>query len=282
MNKIILTVASSALLIISTVGAFAGSVFLTGHDPDFHASSNVGAQNINKAAISYILDPLFNDIAADGISKFLFVEAYMSPPTGHKIGENGIIASGYTAGIQYEKHGASTLNAELDLLGTKYAGIVIASDFGGLLTQLELDILNSRTTDIFSFLNDDNGGLYAMAESGHGDGLTTGGWFDFLPFVVSSVPASQSETGTTVTAFGASLGLTNADVSSNFSHNVFNSASGLGIVDIDSQGRILSLAGRGTFDPDNGLTPVPLPASIWLLLSGFGLVGAAKRWLRKS
>src|SRR5438477_11270070 len=35
--------------------AMAGSVFLTGHDPDFHASlggNGTGAQNINKAAIT--------------------------------------------------------------------------------------------------------------------------------------------------------------------------------------------------------------------------------------
>lgn len=37
----------------------AGAIFLTGHDPDFHASlggNATGAQNINKAAINYVMD----------------------------------------------------------------------------------------------------------------------------------------------------------------------------------------------------------------------------------
>ena len=260
--------------------ADAGSIVLTGHDPDFHAVSGSaaavqGAIDINNALIDYILDPLFNPIVAGGTSKFLFVEAYMAPPSGHRIGEIGIQNSGYTAGIDYEKHGAATLAAELDQLGTKYAGIVVASDFGGLLTQAELDILNSYSANIVDFLNTDGGGLYAMAESGNGNGLTTGGWYGYLPFVVSSVPANQREEGTTVTAFGASLGLDDADVSVNFSHNIFADDFGLNVVDRDSEGRILTLAGRGTIDPETGV--VPLPAGAVLLFSGLVLLGAGTR-----
>lgn len=288
MKKLILFAASSALVVFSATGTLAGSVFLTGHDPDFHAATpggavdSVGAVNLNNTAISYILDAGFNDVVAGGTSKFLFVESSINTPNGHRVGETGIIASGYVAGTDYEKHGASTLSSQLDLLGTKYAGIVIASDFGGLLTQAELNILNDRSADIIKFLNTDNGGLYAMAESGKGAGLTTGGWYDFLPFVVSSSPANQSESGSTVTAFGSSLGLTDRDISSNFSHNVFNAASGLAIVDVDSQQRILSLAGRGTLNTSTGLAPVPLPATAWMLISGFGLLAGAKRRRRKA
>jgi hypothetical protein len=74
------------------------------------------------------------------------------------------------------------------------------------------------------------------------------------------------------------LGLTNADVSSNFSHNVFDDTFGLSIVDNDSAGRILSLAGRGIIDPGTGVNPVPVPAAIWLFGTGLiGLVGFSKR-----
>jgi hypothetical protein len=254
--------------------AQAGSIFLTGHDPDFHAfvGGNVtGARNINTTAIDFISDPTFNSFSAAGVNRFLFVESMIAPPGGHVNGVNGIIASGYSPGTDFEHHDASTLGAELDLLGTKYNGIVIASDFGGVLTQAELDILNARSADIITFLND-GGGLYAMAESNNGAGLTpSGGQFNFLPFVVASSPLNQLEVGNTVTAFGASLGLTNADVNGNASHNVFGGTFGLDVVDHDAAGRILSLAGRGEVDPGTGLTAIPEPSTVVLL--GLGLVG---------
>ncbi|HXI44358.1 MAG TPA: hypothetical protein VNH83_30515 [Bryobacteraceae bacterium] len=39
-----------------------GSIFLTGHDPDFHpiAGNTIGAQHINQDAIKFIKDPSFN------------------------------------------------------------------------------------------------------------------------------------------------------------------------------------------------------------------------------
>lgn len=262
--------------------ALAGALFLTGHDPDFHASNipgtavdSPGAVNINQTAIDFILDPGFNAISAGGVSRFLFVESSITPPGGHRVGKNGIIQSGFVEGVDFDHADASSLNAALDGLGTIYAGIVVASDFGGLLTQAELDILNARSADIIDFLNVDDGGLYAMAEGNSGAGLTPGGgWFGFLPFVASTTGLNQSEAGTTVTPFGASLGLTNADVSSNFSHNVFDATFGLEVVDRDQSGNILTLAGRGVVDPGTGVG-VPEPGTS--LLMGLALVGLIAR-----
>ena len=285
LGKTLLALFSLAIA-LSANTASAASVFLTGHDPDFHASNpggtaidSQGAVNINNTAISFIMNPTFNLSVAGGATKFLFVESSMSPPGGHRIGKNGIIQSGYTEGVDFDHANASTLNTALNMLGSTYGGIVVASDFGGLLAQAELDILNSRSADIIDFLNIDNGGLYAMAESNNGSGLTPGGGhFGFLPFVVSTTGLNQSEAGTTVTAFGAALGLTNADVSDNFSHNIFNDDFGLNIVDVDSAGNILSLAGRGVIDPGSGLNPVPVPAAVWLFGTALiGFVGMSRR-----
>ena len=72
---------------------------------------------------------------------------------------------------------------------------MVASDFGGILRQAELDILNDRKIDIINFLNA-GGGLYAMSEGNGGVGLTPGGGhFGFLPFVTSSVNLDASEAG---------------------------------------------------------------------------------------
>ncbi len=62
--------------------AFAGSIFLTGHDPDFHAilgGNALGAQHINQTAISYIMDPAFNPFVTSA-PKFLLVESSIAPP----------------------------------------------------------------------------------------------------------------------------------------------------------------------------------------------------------
>lgn len=262
-----------ALALMLASSAFGGSIFLTGHDPDFHAQlgGNLsGARNINTIAIGYTMDAAFNPYVAGGADKFLFVESKISPPGGHVNGVNGIVASGYSAGTDFEHHDAATLASELDLLGTKYGAIVVASDFGGVLTAAELNILNSRSADIISFLNH-GGGIYAMANSNSQAQLTSGATaYGYLPFVVTAPQVNQNETGFTVTAFGASLGLANSDVNGNASHNVFAATFGMQIVDVDASGRILSLATRSRIDGDEGV--VPEPSSALLLLAGVGLV----------
>ena len=247
-----------------------GSIYLTGHDPDFHAQlggNSLGAQHLIQSGMNFILSATYNPFVAGGNTKFLFVEGAISPPGGHIDGTAGMINSGYT---NFTEASAATLNAELDKLGTEYAGIVIASDFGGDLTQAELTILNSRSSDIIAFLNH-GGGIFAMAESGAPFGLTTTGQFGYLPFVVTSAALNQSEIGNTVSACGTAAGLTNNDINGNASHNIFTGTGGLCALDFDSAGNILSIAGRGKVTT----TGVPEPSS--LLLLGAGLVGFAFR-----
>jgi hypothetical protein len=255
-----------------------GSIFLTGHDPDFHAvlgGNAAGSIAINQTAIGFVTDPAFNTFADGGIDKFLFVESKMVAPSGHTAGVAGIVASGYALGTDFEHHDATTLDAELDLLGTKYNAIVVGSDFGGILTQAELDILNARSTDIIAFLNA-GGGLYALSESNGGAGLTpSGGRYGFLPFVVASAALDQPENGNTLTTFGASLGLTTSDINGNASHAIFTGTGGLQVVDNDPQENILTIAGRGFITP-GGVDEFAIPTlSSWGLLVCALLLGAA-------
>jgi len=249
-----------ASLLAGSSLASAGSIFLTGHDPDFHAvrgRNSQGAITINVVAVDFVRDPAFNPLVTD-TSAFLFVESKISPPLGHTAGKNGMIASGFIEctptqfECDFEHHDATTLDGELDLLGTKYDALVVASDFGGLLTQAELDLLNHRSADILDFLAA-GGGLYAMAESNSGARLTPdGGHFDFLPFDVTSTSGTRLEEGVDVWPFGEKLGLTTDDTNKNHSHNVFGDSFvgdtfGLEIVDVGRMG-ILSVASHGDGD----------------------------------
>jgi hypothetical protein len=270
-NRLLLRVFLACnVFLLMLVHASAGSIFLTGHDPDYHAyagfDNSLGAQHINQAAINFILDPAYNPFAASGIREFLYVEGAIVPPAGHADGANGLIASGYQPGLDFETHSASTLAAQLNLLGTKYSGLVIASNFGGILTQSELDVLNARNSDIVAFLNA-GGGLFAMAETVPPDGLATNGLYGFLPFVVqSATPRQQTEIGNALTPFGADLGLSASDINGNFAHNVFASTGGLSVVDANAAGEIVSLAGRGQINANTGI--IPEPRSIALLAAG--------------
>lgn len=259
-----------------------GSIFLTGHDPDFHAllgGNAVGAQHVNQAAINFIMDPAFNTFVAGGNQNFLYVECdTCAVPSGHTDGVAGMTlsAGGYPAGTTFETHGAADgLDAELGLLGTKYSAIVIGSDFGGMLTQAELDILNAHQSDIIDFLNA-GGGLYGISEGSGCCALTTHDRWGFLPFVTTVDPNDQGEVGFTVTPFGTSLGLADSDINGNASHSVFTGTFGLNTVDTDPEGEILTLAGRGKVSTGG---VVPEPGSVFLF--GTSLLLLAGRFVRR-
>jgi len=235
-----------------------GAVFVTCHDADWHAAATApddnptGARNINRVAIDLITSPQVNPFTAMGITKFLFVESNDEPQVKHP-GRDGIVASGFVLDVDFEQHTDATLSAELDLLGTKYNALVVASDCGGILTQAELDILNARVGDIVNFVNA-GGGLYALAESnedvasGCSGALTpNGGHYRFVPGVAKSVPDRQTEEGNRVTERGVAIGLTDEDVNGNVSHCVLDRCpNGTGPVDLDELDRVLSCYGQTT------------------------------------
>lgn len=265
--KYALAAAASLLGLVAFSTADAGPVFLTGHDPDFHAQGSPGAQVLMKVALNFVTGGTY----AGGVKKFLFVESEINPPAGHLIGENGLNAVGLAEGVNYDEVDAAGLAALPSL--SPYSAIVIASDFGGLLTDAEIKELVARSADLKNFINA-GGGLAAFAECGPGNAACEADLvnaatplFGYLPIAVSSVATCQSYS---VTPFGTSLGLSNADVNDP-THNSFGAIGGLTVVDHDCNGVPTTLA--GIVKVGGGGFTAPEPMSLFLF--GAGLAGAA-------
>ena len=264
-TRLLRTLALTAALVTAAAGVQAGPIFLTGHDPDFHAQSSIGAQNLLRTGLNFVTT---NTVGTG--QKFLWVESFLAPTAGHLVGEDGLNALGLTLGVEYDWVDAAGL-AGVNF--GNYDAIAVASSFGGMLTQAELDGLIARKAEIATFVNA-GGGLMALAEchpdSGFCQADTLGpapATFGFLPVTVSSVATAPPYT---VTAFGAGLGLTNGDVNDP-THNSFGLIGGLNIVDNDALGVPTTLAGNVRI-VDTGFIPEP---SSTLLLGGALAVLAA-------
>jgi RHS repeat-associated protein/uncharacterized repeat protein (TIGR01451 family) len=218
-----------------------GGLFLTGHDPDFHAfqgGNTVGAQHILQRAVNYVT---FGKTQP----KLLLVTSLVSTRGGTSDPRLGLNAAGFS-GYDVADDGTSGVAGVLDLHAVNFSNydvIIVASDFGGWLLQPELDILNARSAELIDFTNA-GGGIVALAE-GSAQAGTTHDRFGFLPFIVTEQSLDQNENGDTVTAAGLVLGLTNADINGNASHNIFRTSGGLDIIDNDASGNIVTLAERG-------------------------------------
>ena len=277
--KSIARIALAGMLAVLLLPAttFAGPIFLTGHDPDFHSQGQPDAAEFFTTALNYVMNGTLND----NVHKLLWVESKIAPNSGHVTGANSLPIIGLTAGIDYDwvdAAGFATANL------ANYAAIGVASTFGGMLTSAELNALIARSADIAAFVNGGNG-IFASAECnanqcGGADNLTVphGAFYSFLPVVASSVANADPYT---LTAFGNAFGFTaegKAYINECCTHNSFGLTGGLNVIDFDSAGHPTTLAGVFTID-DGGFHPVPEPATMSLF--GIGLAGYAFKRVRR-
>ncbi|MCA1656209.1 MAG: Ig-like domain-containing protein, partial [Actinobacteria bacterium] len=132
-----------------------GRVFVTGHDPDFHATAGnqAGAQHIIQAGVRFVTFGVAQP-------RLLLVTDLRDPGSQYRDPRAGMTAAGYTYDVA--DYGSGTAGV-LDLHGvdfSKYDAVVVASDYGGFLHQDELDILNARQADIAAYTAS-GGGLVA-------------------------------------------------------------------------------------------------------------------------
>jgi hypothetical protein len=255
---------------ISCDAVVAGSIFVSGHDPDFHAfagSNAAGARNLINLSLDFV--------RGGNTAPILFLESNtLNVGLGdHVDSESGLIASGYSAGTTPGSHYVkvnSVQFAGVDL--SLYSAIFVPSDHGGTLTGDDLLALNARAGDILAYLNA-GGGLVAFAEDGFRIGPAATN-FGFLPFLVSAAAASQGESGFTLTPAGTALGLVSSDINGNFSHNIFTSTGGMDVIDRDASERIVSLAYSGLVGVSG---VVPEPATIVSFGLGFLCLIAYRR-----
>jgi len=270
MKRIALLTAAVAAL--SFAGAAqAGNVFLTGHDPDFHAQGQASGADELTAALNFVTSGTFND----GTTKFLWVESFNAPTSGHRVGFDGLSFVGVGAGNVDWVDGAGF--ASVDLSG--YSAIVVASSFGGMLTDAELSALNARAGDIKTFINSGRG-LAAFAECGPSfsscDAASISGTVPLFGFVPVSATAVVTLPPYNVTPYGMSIGFSNADANDCCTHNSFADAAGLNIVDSDANGVPTTLAGNVRIG-DGGFQGIPEPSAWALMILGFGAAGAMLR-----
>ena len=281
-SRVARTVGRSLLLAaVAAIGsvANAGAIFITGHDPDFHAQTGAepGAQNLLRIGLNYARNGDGSTTTNTTAKPVLWIESDPAEdggiPGGHRFGLDGLRNIGYLAVGEsgsptqgrYEFHDADELtNAFWATVTTaNYSAIGVASTFGGILRKAELTNLNNHVAAITAFFNN-GGGIFAAAEGTEGalGYVATDGFFNWIPI---SVPASSTPAPPyAVTAAGLTLGLVNGDVQSP-SHSYFNSDGGLDVISRDSAGRIMTLAGIRRIGDDGGFMGVPAPGALGLL-----------------
>src|SRR3954464_13439089 len=100
-SSAIARLAAGLALCAAPCAVHAGSVFLTGHDPDFHSQPGLGSGDVLLAkGLGFVTGGTFNDGLAS--TKFLWVESDIAAPGGHVKGYDSLDDVGAVLGVDYD------------------------------------------------------------------------------------------------------------------------------------------------------------------------------------
>ncbi len=246
-----------------SMGAQAGNIFITGHDSDEHAN---GAYM--SAGLDYLL---FGTAQAGNRNKTVaFINTFNGANPTTPLGGNFAVSvfNADAAGIN------SALTGGFD-------AVMVGSGADGTANTNLL-----AASGLFTTYFNGGGSVYINTDEGFGQN-----WFNFVPSFGTTVANSISTSGIfTPTAAGLAIGLTQAIVDADVTHNFFTGVDTtlFTIFELTAQnnsnipvGEVVALGLRsgqitsGGFSSGNG---VPEPATMGLMLLGFaGLAAARKR-----
>lgn len=246
----------ASALTFAVTPAFAGKLFISGHDSDDnnHVSTAFGTQLLNFIGTG-------NTNTGSGI---LVLGGYTSTSQAN------INAWNTPAYVLTASSGAAAIALQ-SFAG--FAGILMPSavtQTNGGITQLELDAINARASDIATFVNT-GGNLMAFTQQGLTDAF---GWFPLGALSTSSI----FTTNIIQTPEMATAGLitTNADITGDAYHNNFTGPAGfhgLSVLAIDNTTNQAVILGGGV----ETQIATPEPASLALMAIGLAGLGVIRR-----